>query len=132
MKNLIILILSVIFYSCDYSSSKTERKYESANDQLFVELMMGFDGEKIGLLSIIKQVPYEQVNSVISDYLTDSFKHLIIKQNNPEYFVNLVDSIALKNNLSRELTASIIFSYRYEMITKEEIVDEYLMDIGEY
>ena len=43
---------------------------------------------------------------------------------NPEYIVKVVDTIARKNNLSKKITASIIFSYQYEMITRDEIVED--------
>lgn len=126
MKNIISLLLIVtIFHSCNSSSSKSELKkskteldYEMADD--FLE----YDAEKIGLLSIIKNVPLEKANSVLRDYLAKTLGSTLLTMENPDFTVKVVDTIAQKNDLSRKLTASIIFSYQYEMITRDEIIEE--------
>jgi hypothetical protein len=134
MKKLLILILIASLSSCDNSSSEKKTKNDLSKAKLnkdyeIAEMFLQYDAEKIGLLSIIKNVPPEQVNLVLRDYLAKTFSsESFLINENPKYVVKLVDSIANKNNLTRKLTASIIFSYQFEMITKDEIIDEYLAE----
>lgn len=124
MKYLLILIL-VIFSSCNNLSQnesevnvnkKTEKEYPVESD------ILEFEKEKIALLSIIKEVPYEITNSVIKDYLNSYISsEMLFGEKNPNDFFKVIDSIAVKNKISRKLTASIIYSYQYEMITSDEI-----------
>ena len=131
MKKIIILFtLSIFFLSCNLSSDKNEKKkskkdldYEMADDYL------EYNAEKIGLLSVIKNVPYEKANSVLRDYLAKTINYSDISKESQNYIVKVIDTIAQKNNLSRNLTASIIFSYKYEMITKEEYFEEKLEEM---
>jgi hypothetical protein len=81
------------------------------------------------LLSIIKNVPYNQANSILRDYLAKTLDFSQSTMENPEYIVKIIDTIAQNNNLSKKLTASIIFSYQYEMITKDEIIDEKMEEL---
>ncbi|WP_239775810.1 hypothetical protein [Tenacibaculum finnmarkense] len=115
----------MFFQSCNFSSNKNEKEktkkeldYEIADDYL------EYDSEKIGLLSVIKNVPYQKANSVLRDYLAKTINYSDLSSENQNYIVNVIDTIARKNNLSRKLTASIIFSYKYEMITKDEYFEE--------
>jgi len=121
-----LFLISMLVYSCNSSSkqeapkkSKTETGYEIAD--MFLE----YDAEKIGLLSIIKNVPHEQANSVLRDFLAKTYGSGLLSMDSLDYVVKVVDTIARKNNLSKKLTASIIFSYQYEMITREEIMEEF-------
>lgn len=117
-----ILIIS----SCNHTShekptepvvekTKLERAYEVADYEL------KNDAEKIILLSIIKDIPNEKAVSVLRDYLARTRR----LREDSNYIVKVVDTIAKKNNLSRRLTAAIIFSYQFEMVTKDEIIEEY-------
>lgn len=134
MKNIIPFFLIVLFIcSCNSSTkekeptkSKTELDYEIAD--MFLE----YDAEKIGLISIIKGIPHEKANSVLRDYLAKTNGSTMLTMENPEYVVKVVDSIARKNNLSNKITASIIFSYQYEMITRDEIVEDAMDEMQEH
>ena len=126
MKKIILFILITMFFkSCNLSSNKNEKEktkkeldYEIADDYL------EYNSEKIGLLSVIKNVPYQKANSVLRDYLAKTINYTDLSSENQNYIVNVIDTIARKNNLSRKLTASMIFSYKYEMITKDEYFEE--------
>ncbi len=126
MKNIFYVLLIAASSSCGGSAtdkskevgtpkSDLERKYEIA------ETLLQFDAEKVGLLAIIKKVPEEKAYSVLRDYLAETVtSREFIKNKETKYVVRLVDSIATKNNLSRELTASIIFGYQYELNKSDE------------
>jgi len=86
------------------------------------------DSEKIGLISIMKDIPQKKTMAVLRDYLAITFNHY----EDHNYIINLVDTIAKKNGISKKLTASIVFSYKYEMFTKDEIIDNYNDGLNEY
>lgn len=127
MKYLLMLIL-VIFSSCNNLSQsesgvivnkKTEKENPVGSD------ILEFEKEKIALLSIIKELPYEKTNSVIKDYLNSYIvAEMVFGEKNTNDFFKVIDSIAVKNKISRKSTASIIYSYQYEMITSDEIIEK--------
>ncbi|NCT17249.1 MAG: hypothetical protein GW771_03310, partial [Flavobacteriia bacterium] len=114
-------------------SESEKKKSEIEKDYEFADMLLMFEGEKIGLLSIIKDVPSEKIHAVLRDYKAKTMSNSsYYSLEDPNYLVNLIDTIATKNNLSKKLTASIIFSYKYEMITEDEIVENYREYYEEY
>ena len=134
MKNIRPLFLIVLLVcSCNSSTKEKEpTKSKAEMNYEFADMFLEYDAEKIGLISIIKNVPHEKANSVLRDYLAKSYGSFMFIRGNPEYVVKVVDTIARKNNLSKKITASIIFSYQYEMITREEIVEDAIDEMQEY
>ena len=137
MKRILLIVLITTFISCDKLNSSepsTTEADESINekeqstierDYHIADMFLKFDSEKIGLISIIKDVPQEKANSVLRDYLAKTITSVETMKDS-DYIVKVVDTIAEKNDLSKKLTASIIFSYQYEMITRDEIIDDYI------
>ena len=78
--------------------------------------------EKIALLSTIKGFPIENSQSVLRDYLAKTWQNQF--SNDPNFYLKLIDSVSTINNLSLKETAAIIFAFRYEMVTEEEILEE--------
>ena len=131
MKKILIILLIKIFISCDYSIPQESSKEESLSNEEVKELeseladmFLEFESEKIVLISIIKDLPTEKVKSVLGEYKSKTFIYQD-KIEDPNYITKIVDTIAKKNNLSKKMTASIIFSFEYEFITRDEIIDEY-------
>ena len=128
MKKLLLIITLISFISCsesNLSKSKAIEEEKSKDEILndFTEIVSNLRSEKITLISIIIDIPKDKTNSVIKEYLAkDSY---LLRMEDPNYIEKIVDTIARKNNLSNKLTASIIFAYKYEMVTKNDIVDEY-------
>lgn len=131
MKKILTIFLITIFISCDYSTPQESSKEKSLSKeevkQLESELsdmFLEFESEKIVLISIIKGHSIEKVKSVLGEYKAKTF----LSQDtidSPKYITRIIDTIAKKNNLSKKMTASIIFSFEYEFITKDEMIDEY-------
>ena len=92
------------------------------------DILLSFDGEKIALMSIIKEINVEKTFSVLSDYLNKKWENGYFQSPNvdPIYIDKVIDTIAKENGISKKMTASIIFMYEFEMITEDEIIDEYL------
>lgn len=136
MKRILFLVIITIFISCNNQNSlepstkeaekSTIEKEQSTTERDYhiADMFLKFDSEKIGLISIIKNVPQEKANSVLRDYLAKTITSVEAMKDS-DYIIKIVDTIAEKNNLSKKLTASIIFSYQYEMITRDEIIDDY-------
>lgn len=137
-KNILLLVLIVFFCSCNNKSSgKTEpekSKSETKSESYYelVNIILENDAEKIALLSLIKNIPYVQMNSILRDYLASTYYSTLSTMENPESILTIVDTIAQKNNLSKKLTASIIFSYQFEMITRDEITESYQDEMMDY
>lgn len=135
MRNIILpFLLVAIFCSCENSSSKEREKQNSLTkpekseielNYEFADEYLRYDAEKIALVSIIKNIPLEKTNSILRGYLAKSNGLSEQKWDEPNNIIKIVDSIAIKNRLSKKQTASIIFSYLYEITTKEEIIDDY-------
>ncbi|MDB9755929.1 hypothetical protein OAB20_06555 [Winogradskyella sp.] len=124
-KFILLLIITAIFNSCNSSSKNNEpEKTKTEADYEIADMFLEYDAEKIGLISIIKNVPHEKANSILRDYLAKTYGSGLLSMENTDYVVKVIDTIAQKNNLSKRLTASIIFSYQYEMITRDEIIEE--------
>ncbi len=129
MKKIMFFAVLMICIACNNSS-----KEKSSNENEITELekyyqvadmFLEFDAEKVGLLSIIKEIPQEKANSVLRDYLAKTLGNSMFSLEDPKYIVKVVDTIAEENGLSKKMTASIIFTYQYEMITEDEIIEEY-------
>ncbi|MGJ8715767.1 MAG: hypothetical protein ACSHXG_11735 [Maribacter stanieri] len=128
-KFILLLIITVIFNSCNSSSKNNEpKKTKTEADYEIADMFLEYDAEKIGLISIIKNVPYEKTNSILRDYLAKTYGSGLLSMGNTDYVVKVIDTIAQNNELSKRLTASIIFSYQYEMITRDEIIEENMED----
>lgn len=138
MKKIHLFILAIIFISCNYSTTQDSSENEEISEEEAKEsyreisdLFLESDSEKISLISIIKDVPVEKVYSVLSDYKTETFPSNY-GLSDSRNIIKIVDSIAQKNGLPKKLTASIIFSYEYEMITKDEIIEGYNDNIQDF
>ena len=135
MKRFILLSLVALFYSSCNISNSTEKSTEKSQTELdyeIADMFLEFDAEKIGLISIIKDIPQEKANAVLRDYLAKTFRSTIQTMEDPNYVVKVIDTIAKKNDLPKKLTASIIFSYQYEMITRDEIIEGYQGEMINY
>lgn len=132
MKNFISLIILITFFcSCNNTNVKVVEEKKSKLDRGYevADKLIGYEGYKIGLLSIIKDVPLEQTKLVLRDYLAKSYAY---NKYDSDYIIKLIDTISKKNNLSKKLTASLIFGYEYEMITRDEIKEETIEEMKEH
>lgn len=134
MKNVLsVFLIFLLICSCNSSTKEKEvSKSKTMIDYKIANVFLEYDTEKIVLISIIKDIPYEKVNSVLSDYLYKKFISNTLDTENPEYLLKIVDTIARQNNLPKKLTASIIFSYQYEMLTRDEIVEDSMDEMRMY
>lgn len=144
MKKILVIILVIIFISCNYSNQKESSENKSSEQEpitkerslteevyILTDISLKSNSEKIVLISTIKNVPVDVVNSVLREYKVKTFLPQD-KMEDQEYITKIVDSVAKINNLSKKMTASIIFSYEYELITRDEIIEDYKGKIRDF
>ncbi len=117
----ILLILTLVVFGCkDKEPEKVApiKTAEVVDPYRRADFDLHQNSEKIMLLSILKKIPQDTLRLVLREYL----------KANPEYLDGLgvnkadnLDSISQKYHISKFKIASITFSYKYEMLTKEEI-----------
>ena len=119
------------FISCNNSQKKITQQTSIKSKTQKEDVNFVDDNEKITLLSICKNISVKQAYSIINEYY---FKTLLIlpRGNESEYYEKVIDTIAKKNKLTKQKTASIIYSYQYEIITEDEVIENYEIDRQNY
>lgn len=97
------------------SQEKIKKEYDNAHS--LTDVLLDFDGEKLALLSIIKNTPNDTLRLVLKEYL----KKTLPLVTDASKIDKIIDTISQKYNISKIKVASIVFSYNYEMLTKDEI-----------
>lgn len=122
MKKL-ILIFVIIAFGCNdkketeflESQEKIKKEYDKAHT--VTDVLLDFDGEKLALLSIIKNTPNDTLRLVLKDYLNKTYPFVT----DASKVDKIIDTISQNYHMSKVKIASIVFSYNYEMLTKDEI-----------
>lgn len=126
MKNILALIL-LIFVSCSKTEQKKEvSKKEQQIDKYFLaDLELESEDEKITLLSMLKNTSKDSIILVMRDYLLNT-------ENDSIPYKDIINKISQKYKISNNKVASIIFSYKYEMLTKDDITNEFIENESNY
>ena len=95
-----------------------ENKYSSADSELEE------NQEKIALLSFIKNIPKDSINLIIREYLMET-------EYDDVFFEKNIEKVSKKYSMSSKKVASIIFSYKYEVLTKDEIEEKVIEELSE-
>lgn len=120
---IIFLLLSISSCSTETKKElpekeKTISKYELAD----IELMD--QKEKIILLSVIKEVSYDTLYHILKDYYAVSNNYTFLSDKDVIICTKTINSISEKYQIPKSKVASLIFCFKYEMQTKQEIKDE--------
>ena len=122
MKKILIFIIFIVLGCKDNEETKFLKDQEARKDKNYKNHSIGdailqLESEKITLLSIIKGVPKDTLHLVLKDYLDETYP-LVTDSDKVDA---IIENISKKYNISKIKIASIIFSYNYEMLTKDEI-----------
>ena len=90
-----------------------------------------YDKEKIVLLSLSKNISQKRVLTILTEYY-DKTVLILNDSETPEYFTKIIDTIAKNNRMSNQKVASIIFSFKYELVTDDEVIEDYESDRVDY
>lgn len=133
----ILFILGLIFFqfcSCENSKSKEQtKKKPSEAEQLEnvykrIEDNLSYDREKIILLSEIRKIPFDTLNLILRDYYVFTDTISSSDENSKYQYQSSIARISARYKIPKSKIASLIFSYKYEMFTKEEIEESAIDD----
>lgn len=120
MKFFVIIFMCFTLNSCFNKDEKKDKikldKIEDANQ--IADFELEFENEKIALISIIRGIPTDSVKLILRDYFTKNYLSNDIEN---QFTEKIIDTISENRKMSKQKIASIIFSFKYEMQTKEEI-----------
>lgn len=117
MKKLLLILILIVFGCKDKEPEKIipAKTAETVDPYGHTDYELSENSEKLMLLSILKKIPKDTLRLVLRDYLMENpFPEI-------DDVIDNLDTISQKYHISKFKIASIIFSYRYEMLTKEEI-----------
>lgn len=118
-----LILLLILFSSCTRYHKKELTEKEKEKMQLqSAESDLNYDKEKLVLLATIKQLPYDTLFSILRDYYfkTDFRSNATFEQ--------AINYTTERHSLSKRKIADIIFNFKYEMMTRDDIIDEEVQD----
>ena len=122
-----LFILLLFFCSCHDSKTKEEtEKTLSETEKLEkvyerIEDDLSYDKEKIILLSQIRKIPFDTLNFIIRDYFVVTDTVSSSDKDSKYLYQSAIEKLSDTYKISKSKIASLIFSYKYEMHTKEDI-----------
>lgn len=127
MKKLLLLFILIVFGCKDTEETESIKVQEQGKEKgenkrkekiaTYADMILKLDAEKLALLSIIKKIPNDTLHLVLKDYINKTFP-LVTDVSKVD---KIIDTISQKYHISKVKIASIVFSYNYEMLTKDEI-----------
>lgn|SRR5690606_19035215 len=125
---LLILISLFLICSCNKEQKTKITKTEKIAKRYELEEEL-LDYEKVALYSIINNIDKEKVKAVIIDYNVKTDYNIDL---NLDYIEKVIDTISINRNIDKKEVAKIIFGYKYEMVTKEEVLESTYEQIPDY
>lgn len=122
----IIPLLFLLITACNNNKSqeegkKTNRKVEETQElKELSNIELQMSPEKISLLSIIQDVPRDSVCMILNDYKSAIPDEIFIGDDKMKV-ERVIDSISELRQMSKKRIASLIFSFNYELTSKEEM-----------
>ena len=120
MKKILLLLILLVFGCNDRKETEFIKEQEQRKEKktrTYADAILELDAEKLALLSIIKKIPNDTLHLVLKDYLNKTISSV----SDINKVDKIIDTISQKYHISKIKIASIVFSYNYEMITKDEI-----------
>lgn len=118
-----ILLLTTFLLSCsDNKDKKVLSDKEMNEDNARVELSNY--SEKIVLLSAIKNISYDSLKLILTDYYAITSELVNSSDSSKFYSDKAINDISSKYRLPKSKVASLVFSFKYEMFTREEITEQ--------
>lgn len=120
MKKLLLILILLVFGCNDKKETEFIKEQEQRKEKktlTYADAILELDAEKLALLSIIKKIPNDTLHLVLKDYLNKTISSV----SDVNKVDKIIDTISQKYHISKIKIASIVFSYNYEMITKDEI-----------
>lgn len=120
-----IIPILLFIYSC---SSETKKELSEKEKKVikyeYADIILMDQKEKIILLSTIKNVPYDTLYLILKDYYTAISDVTFYNDSCVSICNNTINTISKNYQLPKSKIVSIIFSFKYEMQTKQDIIDD--------
>lgn len=123
---IIFSLIGVIYYDKEKEEPEkvlTEKEIEK-NKYSLADFELEENQEKIVLLSFIKKTPKDSINFVVREYLMET-------ESKDSLFEESIEKIAKKYSISSKKVASIVFSYKYEALTEDEVQEKVIDELSE-
>lgn len=128
MKTTLIILLMVLTSCADETAKKPEKSRtptkEYKEQRRYERELRFLDPEKIVLTSIIYKTDKSKIADIIALY-----EAKIDYSDDLDYIEKVIDTVAKTNNIIKEEVAKIIFSYKYELLSRHEIENNYLDEL---
>jgi len=117
-----IFILLMIICGCIGCGSKKNLTKQEKQEQHAKEELSGYK-EKIVLLSQMRRMSYDTLNLILTDYYSITSEYINSTDSSRVFCEKAIDIISGKYHISKAKAASLIFSFKYEMLSKEDILE---------
>lgn len=136
-KNLILALLILFTYCQPHPKKETKTESPQVTAARLAELDLQFEKEKIYLLSVLYSIPHDTVYQILIEYSANDLAkiiegHIDSTPNSFKEYDEMITGLSRKYKQPKSRIASVIFSFKYEMVSKDEILEEYesARDIG--
>ncbi|MBK7884590.1 MAG: hypothetical protein IPJ81_13010 [Chitinophagaceae bacterium] len=126
MKRVFQIIFLFGIYSCN-SKKEKELTQKEKQQSLYniAEIELSNQKEKIALLSFIKKIQYDTLYLILKDYYAQTWNYSYKEDSVVINCSDVINSISKKYNFPKAKVANLIFNFKYEMQTKQDIIDEF-------
>lgn len=138
MRTLIgLLFITLVSLGCKQSTSTEKEKTESSGTEKLdriserIEENLSDEKEKVILLSQISNIPFDTLNLLLRDYYIATDTLSSFDKNVKDIIQNTIATISKTYKISKSKVASMVFSYKYEMLTKGEIEERAIENIAD-
>ncbi len=122
-----LLIITIFVVSCQQSKSEKKAERVLTESERIAKVYEAVDDrlseakEEIVLLSEIRKIPFDTLNLMLRDYLAETDTLSAFDKNSEVLIARAIARVSNKYKIPRARLASLIFSFKYEMLTKEDI-----------
>lgn len=129
MKKYLIPLFSslLLYYGCSNSDSRKELSEKEKQEIEIKHAKWELDDqkEKIVLLASIKNIPSDSLYDILMDYTIQAGgAYSFSTRFDSIPYEKITEAVARKHRTSKHRIASLIFSFKYEMRTPDEIIEK--------
>ena len=134
---LLFLFLSQLFLTCNNPEPEKKKKIVKSEAVILqegitsIENKLKHEYEKINLLAEFRNIHFDTLKLIIRDYLVFTSSYYDKEKTYEEKYKSSISKLNLRYKYSKSNLASLIFSYKFEMITTDEIEEsavEYFLE----
>lgn len=136
-----LFILFISTTSCKHAISDkvstqelTGKEQKSKRDLIAFDELFN-DNEKIVLLSETRKISFDTLQQILKDYYSETADYFYSRDSLRFFCEKAISSISSKFHITKSKASSLIFSYKYGMLSKQDIeeaaIDNYQDNLNE-